>query len=236
MNKNTAIIVAGGSGKRLPGSQKKQFLQIGGVPILILAISPFIADSSVKSLVIVLPEDEIEVGKSLIKNSCAACMKKEITLVVGGNSRQESVFNGLRACPEDTEYVLIHDGVRPFIEYMLIPNLLQAAEQHGAAIPVTPVRYTLKEAHDGMIKSTVPRQNLFAAHTPQVFAFQTILDCHQKLHESHEEFTDDAAIFEHFGKPVAIVPCDETNIKITCPSDLILAEKIYEMKCNKENS
>ncbi len=236
MDKNTAIIVAGGMGKRLPGTRKKQFIQIAGIPILIHAINPFIVSQAIHHLVIVLPKDEIETGRNLIKSAYTADLHKEITFVTGGKSRQESVYYGLQSCPEDTRFVFIHDGVRPFADKLLISKLLKAAKEHGAAIPVTQVRYTLKEVENGMVTRTIPRQKISEAHTPQVFDFSVIFDFHRKLHDSHEEFTDDAAIFEHFEKPVATVPCDITNIKITCPTDLILAEKIYDIIYDKENS
>ncbi len=236
MKKNCAIIVAGGIGKRLPGTTKKQFLQIAGIPILIHAVNPFIASRAIQHIVIVLPEDEIETGKYLIKSAFMASSNTEIAFVTGGDSRQESVYNGLQKCPKDAEFVLIHDGVRPFIEKNLISRLLDAAKTHGAAIPVTQIRYTLKRLDNGMVANTVPRQDLYEAHTPQVFDYAQIFECHRKLHETHEEFTDDAAIFEHFGKPVATVACGCTNMKITCPNDMEIAQKIYEMIYDKENS
>ncbi len=235
MQNNAAIIVAGGVGKRLPGATKKQFLQIGGIPILIHSICPFLNSNDVSSIVVVLPDDELEEGKQLIKGTIAGNLRKEMKFVAGGSRRQDSVYNGLLACDKQTDIVFIHDGVRPFITGGLIRRLLVKCEEHGAVIPVTPVRYTLKKVENDLVQRTIPRHEVFEAHTPQVFNYPVIMSYHHRIHDLDVEFTDDASILEYFRETVATEICNETNIKITRPSDLDLAETIYK-KINKEIS
>jgi 2-C-methyl-D-erythritol 4-phosphate cytidylyltransferase len=171
---------------------------------------------------LVLPEDDLTEGQSLLYAFLGE--QHGITIVAGGTERQDSVFNGLLSCPVDTGLVLIHDGVRPFIESCTIDALLDQARDTGAAIPVTPLQYTLKRVRYNRVCETIPRENLYLVHTPQVFDYRLIMEAHRKAREDNRVYTDDAGMVEAIGHDVSVVIVSEPQIKITRPSDLPLAE------------
>jgi 2-C-methyl-D-erythritol 4-phosphate cytidylyltransferase len=155
-------------------------------------------------------------------------MKKVSKIISGGTTRQESVLAGLSASPPVTDYVAIHDGVRPFIRQTIIEQLFKSVEQTGAAIPAVNAKETVKLVENNLITSTIPREKAFLAQTPQVFRYENILEIHRKAADQKYEATDDAMLAEQYGMKVAIVSGYNDNIKITTPEDLILAEEILK--------
>jgi len=222
---NVALIMAGGSGRRMQSEVKKQYIEIHGKPLLVYTLVKFCEHPEIDKVIVVSPENDID-------GTIAICQKyfptHEIMVIPGGAERQLSVINGLKACSPDTSLVLIHDAVRPFVKPELISELIALAKIKKAVIPCSPVRYTIKRIADDKVLETVPRQELYNAHTPQVFDYDLIFKYHQKALQIEHEFTDDSSILEYFQIPVYYHLCDDTNFKITEPQDLQQAELILK--------
>lgn len=230
MGKNIAIITAGGSGKRFGSSRKKQFIEIANRPLIFWTIDNFYHYDRIDDIIITLPRDDFAKHKELIK---AEFPSSKIKIVPGGKERQDSVFNALLACPPETELVFIHDGVRPFVSQEEIKRLHHTARTQLAVIPAFKVKNTIKLVSGEKVNKTLPRQNLIAALTPQVFHYKTILECHKKARKEGIFCTDDAALLEHFGYDVYWLEFSSENIKITEPFDLQIAEIILNERSNK---
>lgn len=223
---NMAIITAGGNGRRLPGPTKKQYYEILGKPLLMYALECFTEHPRVQGVILVLPAEDVSFGEAMLRQWLPSSHR--VTIVPGGKERQDSVDAGLATCPEDTRLVLIHDGVRPLVHAEDIDLLLDLAATGGAAIPVTPVKYTVKRVLDDRVQETVPRDDLVLVHTPQVFDFQMIRHCHELARNEGLYATDDAALAETYGYPVRVLRVAEPQIKITEPSDLPIAELLIQ--------
>ncbi|MCK4311697.1 MAG: 2-C-methyl-D-erythritol 4-phosphate cytidylyltransferase [Candidatus Cloacimonetes bacterium] len=230
--KTIAIITAGGSGNRLKSDTKKQFIEIAGRPLIFWTLDKFTNHLEIDEIIVTLPEDEIKTYSELIENEYP---QDVITTLPGGEERQDSVFNALLLCSSNTKYILIHDGVRPFISSEDITRLLESVEEHKAVIPISKIKNTIKEIQNNKIIKTISKENLVNALTPQVFEFDLIKSCHQKAKSEKLYFTDDAAILEHFGYPVYTVECDSFNIKITDIHDLQIAKVLLENNFLKDN-
>jgi 2-C-methyl-D-erythritol 4-phosphate cytidylyltransferase / 2-C-methyl-D-erythritol 2,4-cyclodiphosphate synthase len=221
-----AIIPAAGSGTRMGLNHPKQFHHLAGTPILIHTIRAFIAVPAIDLIVVVVPPEWIADTRQLLAEHSLG--NKTILVVVGGARRQDSVRAGLECLTDTTEIVLVHDGARPFVRPELIQRCLEAAWQHGAAIAAVPVKDTLKKAHpDHTISLTVDRQDLWQAQTPQAARLSLLQAAYGANDLAGDlDVTDEAALLENAGVSVTLIEGAETNIKITRPDDLILAEKI----------
>ncbi|OGS44785.1 MAG: 2-C-methyl-D-erythritol 4-phosphate cytidylyltransferase [Elusimicrobia bacterium RIFOXYD2_FULL_34_15] len=208
----SAIIVAAGSGKRF--GSKKQFEYIGHRRIFEITLSKFLGINQLKNIVIVLPKDNI---KNIIKN---LKFPENVKIVSGGKTRQHSVFNGLSALPLNTDIVIIHDGVRPFISKEIISESISAAKKCGAAIVAVPVKDTVKIVKNEYIISTPERRNIFLAQTPQTFKYSIIMQAYKKAFKNNYFSTDDSALVEKLGRKVRIVLGEYKNIKITTKDDI----------------
>ncbi len=218
--KVVAIVVAGGAGKRMGGEVPKQFLPLGGRPILDRTISALAASPGIDGILLALPPGIPVEIKDLFR-----AMPKVLGVVDGGAERQDTVRNALATVPEETEVILVHDAVRPFVSGELLARCVSMARKHGAVVPVVPVRETVKEwDRDGKTLSTVDRSRLFRAQTPQGFLAGVLRAAYRKAGEEGLRGTDDAALVEAAGTPVAPIPGEEGNIKITIPEDLRMAE------------
>jgi 2-C-methyl-D-erythritol 4-phosphate cytidylyltransferase len=220
-DKNVVIITAGGAGKRLNAAKKKQFLEIEGRSILEWTILPFLQVEAISEIIITLPSEEVDFYEKYFNKIFS---EKALRCIAGGKERQESVFLALQSCAADTEKALIHDGVRPFVRKIDIEKMMQLCQT--AIIPISPVKYTLKQVKNGKIIKTVPREEIFEAHTPQIFSYPVIWKFHQKAKELSGQFTDDASILEYFGIEVDTYETKEVNLKITTQEDLELAKYI----------
>jgi len=203
--------------------QPKQYHHLAGAPILIHTIRAFVAASaSINRIIVVVPQDFIaETHRLLTEYNLTSTA---ITITGGGRRRQDSVLAGMECLTDATEIVLIHDGARPLVTPDLIQRCLEAAWQHGAAIAAIPVKDTLKRSHpDQTIACTVDRQDLWQAQTPQAVRLSLLKQAYAVL--GGREVTDEAALLELAGIAVTLIEGSETNIKITRPDDLILAEK-----------
>lgn len=218
-----ALIVAGGQGLRMQQPVRKQYLELDGRPILYHTVSVFEKCTAITSIVLVVPPDDLTFCKQKIVDSM--CAKKEICLVGGGVERQASVYNGLLAMEVDSrEIVVIHDGVRPFVQTKQIEDCIHAASDYGAAILAVPVSDTIKQSNPrGHVEKTIDRQGLWAAQTPQAFRYGLIRESHDYAIRTHLKATDDASLLEARGLPVKLVAGSKINMKITTPEDLELA-------------
>ncbi|MBN1948803.1 MAG: 2-C-methyl-D-erythritol 4-phosphate cytidylyltransferase [Candidatus Cloacimonetes bacterium] len=219
----TAIITAGGLGTRLVSETPKQFLLLKGRPLLYWAIDKFYNSREISNIIITLPARMIAAWNNEIRRDFP---DKEIIIISGGRERQDSVFKALLKCPPDCDYVVIHDGVRPFIRDQEISAICHLVRKKKAVIAAAEVTDTIKEVESSLIVRTIPRERLYRAQTPQAFDFKLIMNCHQKARTNELSFTDDAALLEHYGYPVHIFPAGSHNFKITTVTDLLLAETL----------
>lgn len=223
MKKVTAIILAGGKGKRMGGDVSKQFLELQGKPILYYTIKRFIDNANIHNIILVLPEDEIDYCKSIVLDKYNLKVDK---IVFGGKERNDSVYNGLMAV-EESQIVLIHDGARPFVSNRIINEGIEHARKYGAAACGVTPKDTIKVIDQfSFSKDTPDRSTLVAIQTPQCFNYNMILAAHELIRKEGSSVTDDTMVAEFYGEKVYIYNGDYTNIKITTPEDLILGEKL----------
>ena len=218
------LIPAAGSGKRMGANRNKLLLQVRSKPLIAWTLLAAEAASSISWIGIVSQSADWDDFKSIIAD---LKLKKTIALIPGGSTRQESVYNGLQALPINAEQVLIHDGAR----CLVTPNLFDACSDAilhcSGLIAAVPVKDTIKVVNEnGIITGTPERKQLWAAQTPQGFDVNLLKQCHAQGVRQGWEVTDDAALFEKCGLEVRIVPGEETNLKITTPQDLAIAEFI----------
>lgn len=224
---NVAIVVAAGSGTRLGGNRPKQFLDLGGIPIIIHALRQFERCPDINEIVTVLPAEETAGFSSQAKEFG---LRKLIRVVAGGETRAQSVRRGLAAVSE-AEIVAVHDGVRPFVTPEEIGCVVQAAKKSGAAVLVAPVADTIKEVEGNRIVRTVTRQKLRRALTPQCFRFEILKRAYEALDQAEAagvEVTDESFLVERLGVEIVAVEGSARNIKITQEEDLVLAEAILK--------
>ncbi len=228
----SALIVAAGLGSRMAAKQPKQYLKLDGRPILGLTIKAFDRCVSMAKIYVVIPETDLAYCQKEIVD--VGKFTKPVTLVSGGERRQDSVFNGLKAIADTEGLVLIHDGVRPFLSDTLIAACIQAGKQYGACVPAIPVFDTLKQADAAnCIRNTMSREGLYMAQTPQTFRLSLILKAHAEALKQGWEATDDAALVERLGEPVHIISGSRENIKITTPEDLAWAKAYLKVQSLK---
>jgi len=218
-----AIIPAAGAGLRMKGDRAKQFLDLHGKPLLGVTLERFQECRAVDSIILVVPSQEEEYcQKEIIDRYNLTKVEK---VVAGGERRQDSVRLGIEASGGDYGLVLIHDGVRPFVDSSLIERVVTIARKNRAVITALPAKETVKKVDgDGMVIKTFDRQQIWLVQTPQVFRYEDIMVAHQRaLSEGWEDVTDDALLMEKMGIPVKVVQGLEHNIKVTTPHDLELA-------------
>jgi len=227
-----AVVPAGGTGKRMGASAPKQFLMLGGVPMMLHSLRVLEQAPSVTEVVLVVPKQER--ARALTEVVERHGLKKVLKVVPGGATRQESVHHGLNEVDEDVEIVVVHDAVRPFVTEDLIERSIEAARKHGGAIVAVPMKDTPKQVGaDRLIQRTLDRTEFWLAQTPQTFRRALIVEAYRKAEVAHVHGTDDAALVERLGHKVAIVEGSWENIKITTPGDMIVAEAILAARKGK---
>ena len=221
----SAIILAGGKGKRMGASVSKQFIERKGKPIIYYTIKKFEENKNIDNIVVVLPPDEVSYFKEEILKKYSLKIDK---IVLGGTERQDSVYNGLKSIADtETDIVLIHDGARPFISNRIINDGIKYANEYGAAAPGVMPKDTIKVKNENNFSINTPdRSSLVAIQTPQVFKYKEILKCHEKVKVNKEVVTDDTMVAEKYGYKVYLYEGEYTNIKVTTPEDLILGEML----------
>ena len=217
-----AVIVAAGSASRMGGIDKVM-APIGGEPMILRTVRQFDSSDAIGEIVVVTRQDLIEPIRAL----CHAFPKVK-AVVAGGDSRQKSVELGLQALSKECRMVAVQDGARPFVSQDLICRTVDAAAAYGAAAPAIPVKDTIKVVQKGFVKETPDRNTLRAVQTPQVFDLDMLRGALLKAAQDGVAVTDDCSAAEHLGMSVQIVEGEETNIKVTTPMDLRLAEMILE--------
>jgi 2-C-methyl-D-erythritol 4-phosphate cytidylyltransferase len=198
----------------------KQFLSLEGVPIFVHTLRKFVACEAIDAILLGLRAEDIERAQNEIEREC---LSRPVRMVEGGPSRQETVARCLEQVPPDTEVVLVHDAVRPFIEFEMIPRLIAAARQEGAAILGIPTVDTVKQVQRHMILGSIPRERIVLAQTPQAFRYQIIREAYARAAADGFHGTDDSSLAERLGYNVTVIMGSDRNIKITKPSDLPLA-------------
>ena len=225
-----AILPAAGLGTRMAASQPKQFLELNGLPILIHSLRAFAAVPRVTAIYVAVRSNEIERVESQIEDHAAEYgFAGRVRVVAGGDNRQESVTHALAALAcEDNDIVLVHDAVRPLIDKATIERTIDAVMTHGAAIVGLPAIDTVKQvertAHGALVTSTIPREFVVLAQTPQGFRYGLLRRAFAEATEDGFVGTDEASVVERAGHPIAVVPGSQVNLKITQPGDLALAE------------
>ncbi len=231
----TAIIVAAGRGQRLSGSEKssggsvatpKQFLPLAGKPLIMHTLKRFDLDC-VTEVILVLNEDFMDFCKPEDLISVFETVKS-VRIVQGAPTRQESVYNGLLSVMPNCDYVLVHDGARPFITEQEVRDIAETVKVHKACIYAVRPIDTIKETQNGFVKQTLDRERLVGVLTPQAFQYDLLLNAYKKAHldGTLSSYTDDSSIVEATGQPVYICAGSYENFKITTKFDLACAELI----------
>ena len=221
--KVSAIIPAAGQGLRLGGKVPKQFLHLDGKPILGHTLDAFQNSGLIDTIILVVPESEIDETRAQWLNNPPLVKK----IVAGGKQRQDSVSNGFKELASDTDIVLVHDGVRPFISSSMIGEAIAAAKEYGAAITAIPVNDTIKQVDESdLVEQTLNREKLRRVQTPQAFKYDLLKKAFAKAGADSYYGTDEASLIEYLQEPVKIIIGSELNIKITRKEDLVLAEQI----------
>lgn len=224
-NKIAVIVAAAGKGRRLGSTVPKQYLKIGGEPVLLKVLKTFSEINEIDYIFIVTNEDYIDHCTKLVENNG---VDKVVSIVKGGKERQDSVYNALqevnRRCP-GTSYVLIHDGARPYVSEEVILNVIKATEEKGAAVACVAMKNSVRKA-DGGGSVSVDRNEYFSVQTPQGFKKSYLIDAYDKAFSEGIKATDDASLVEKAGYKVEVVRGDYQNIKITTREDLPMENKV----------
>jgi 2-C-methyl-D-erythritol 4-phosphate cytidylyltransferase/2-C-methyl-D-erythritol 2,4-cyclodiphosphate synthase len=229
-SKVAAVIVAAGRSTRMAGLDK-QFALAGGRPLLAHTVAVFEQSDLIDEYVVVLSAENLLKGRALAFEEGWTKLRG---FVIGGARRQDSVFQGLLALADGThpapEWVMIHDGARPFVTAQILADGLAAAAEFGSAVAGVPVKDTIKavEQESGLVRETPPRELLWAIQTPQIFRYDLICAAHRQADASGVEVTDDAMMMELAGQPVKIYRAAYTNLKVTTPDDMALAQSILK--------
>ncbi|EJS62149.1 2-C-methyl-D-erythritol 4-phosphate cytidylyltransferase [Bacillus cereus] len=222
----TLIIPAAGQGKRMGAGKNKLFLLINKVPIIVHTLRAFEKDKACKSIIMAINEEERPYFEELMQKYP---IEKKVQFIQGGAERQDSVYNALQHA-SDVEYVLVHDGARPFVTNKVIQDVLTAAETYGASICAVSVKDTVKKVEQGVVVETVERSQLKVVQTPQGFSVSLLLEAHRSAKQSCFLGTDDASLVERIGKQVGVVEGSYYNIKVTTPEDLLIAESFLHVQ------
>ena len=214
------------------GSVPKQFLALGGQPIIIHALRVLQASPSIDEIILAVPQSETEYCLTQIVN--LHHFTKVTKVVPGGLERQDSVRHALEEVHAEVDVVLVHDAVRPFLTEKMVDEVVSLARAKGAAIIALPMKDTVKQVGAGhVIERTVDRRPLWLAQTPQAFRRDWLLDAHRKAHAERVHATDDAYLVEWCGHPVSVVEGSGDNIKVTRPEDMVVGEAILASRQRK---
>ncbi|WP_458406884.1 2-C-methyl-D-erythritol 4-phosphate cytidylyltransferase [Anaerotignum sp.] len=218
----TAVIVAAGKGKRMGTDISKQFLPLGGKEILAHTVEKFEQANNIRDIILVTGKDSLQDVQDMVQEYD---WKKIVSIVAGGKERQDSVWNGLRAVSGDTEIVLIHDGVRPFVTEDILNLSIETAVEMGGCVAGVPAKDTIKVCNSENISIDTPdRSTLWQIQTPQTFRKDLIVKAYEQAKADGFIGTDDASLAEHSDCPVKVIMGSYRNIKITTKEDLLIGE------------
>ncbi len=220
-----AIVPAAGRGMRMglqgPG---KQFALVGDRPVLAHTLTALADAEAVDGIIVVTRKEQISLAQQVVEDYAIG---KVVGIIVGGDTRQESVWAGLIQLDPATEIVVVHDGARPLVEPAVIGRVIEAARKHGAAGAAVPVKDTIKVSDEaGFVTSTPPRDRLWAIQTPQAFRYELLKEAHLEAQARGYVGTDDCVLVEELGHPVKLVEGSYRNIKLTTPEDLVIAQAL----------
>ena len=216
----TAIIAAAGAGRRMKADRPKQLLTLDNTPILIYTIRKFNTCRMVDRIIVAAPQESVDEVRKLV---AGAGFSKPVTVVQGGDRRQDSVAIAMQHLNPDTTIVAVHDAVRPFVSVEEIEAVIVEAQKSGAAVLAIPIVDTVKQIRKDIIDSTLTREHLVLAQTPQVFKIEVLREAFERAKRDEYYGSDESSLVERLGHPVAVVRGSERNIKITRPGDLALA-------------
>jgi 2-C-methyl-D-erythritol 4-phosphate cytidylyltransferase len=216
----TAIIAAAGAGRRMKSDRPKQLLTLDKTPILIYTLRKFDACRLIDRIIVAAPQESVEEVRKLV---AGAGFSKSVSVVQGGARRQDSVAVAMQHLGHDTTLVAVHDAVRPFVKVDEIEAVILEAQKSGAAVLAIPIVDTVKQIRKDVIDSTLTREHLVLAQTPQAFRIEVLREAFERARRDEYYGTDESSLVERLGLPVAVVRGSERNIKITRPDDLALA-------------
>jgi 2-C-methyl-D-erythritol 4-phosphate cytidylyltransferase len=227
----TAIIAAAGAGRRMKADRPKQLLTLDETPILIYTIRKFDACRPIDRIIVAAPQESVDEIRRLI---VGAGFSKPISVVQGGARRQDSVAVAMQHLAAETTIVAVHDAVRPFVLVSEIEAAIDEANKIGAAVLAIPIVDTVKQIRKDLIDSTLTREHLVLAQTPQVFRIEVLREAFERAKRDDYYGTDESSLVERLGYPVAVVRGSERNIKITRPGDLALARFLLQQEQESE--
>jgi 2-C-methyl-D-erythritol 4-phosphate cytidylyltransferase len=210
-----AVIVAAGTGERFPGDTLKQLTQVAGKPMVVWSAEKLL--SVCNTLIVVAPPGREEAIRELLRG---------VETVAGGETRQDSAWNGLQALPQDATHVLIHDAARPCVSHELLERIVAALEDHDAVVPAVPAVDTLVREREGAVEAILDRVHVSGVQTPQAFSVDLIVEAHLKARKRGFRSSDDGSLVLAIDRPVATVSGDRMNMKVTYPQDLAIAAAI----------
>ena len=226
--KTSAIIAAGGSGSRMKTDEGKLFIELRGIPIILLTLSIFDSFDIIDEIILPVPLDEIGRTKQMVER---AGLKKVRHIIRGGETRQASVYNGLQVVSSDSEIIVIHDGARPFVSREIILDAVSETRAYKAVIVGMPAKDTIKTVTDDrLVSNTLDREFLWQVQTPQVFEAGLIKEAYERANKLGFSATDDARLVERLGERVKMITGSYENIKITTPEDLKIGEAILKSR------
>ncbi|HZI50605.1 MAG TPA: 2-C-methyl-D-erythritol 4-phosphate cytidylyltransferase [Terriglobia bacterium] len=217
----TAIIAAAGAGRRMKSDRPKQLLTLQNTPILIYTVRKFDACRLIERILVAAPQESVDEVRRLV---AGAGFSKPVSVVQGGARRQDSVAVAMQHLSPDTTIVTVHDAVRPFVRVDEIEAVIAQAQKSGAAVLAIPIVDTVKQIRKDVIDSTLTREHLVLAQTPQAFRIEVLREAFERARRDEYYGTDESSLVERLGLPVAVVRGSERNIKITRPDDLALAQ------------
>jgi 2-C-methyl-D-erythritol 4-phosphate cytidylyltransferase len=220
------IIPAAGQGKRMGAGKNKLLLELEGTPVFIHTLKVFEEDELCEGMILAIhPQDEVEFRGLVTQHN----LQKVLRLVAGGKERQDSIYNALLTVESDG-IVLVHDAARPFVLKKQIHQIVETAQQTGAAIIGVPAKDTMKMVQGSVVVDTVERSSLWAVQTPQAFRISVLLEAYRQAERDQYIGTDDSSLVERISRPVTMVEGDYDNIKLTTPEDLFFAEAILKKR------
>lgn len=224
--KFAAVLPAGGLGKRMGGTIPKQLMKLGGKPVYQYCLETFLKMEEIAEVVIAVPADwkkyfEEEIDTWFSSDNDIGGFRTKLKIVIGGAERWQSVENGVNALASNAEYVLVHDVARPFISEKIIRDVCETLVNKGSCLVAKPAIDTIKIASDGRVESTIDRNKVWLAQTPQAAHIDLLKNLYARIAKEPLDFTptDEASILEFFGEPVYIVKGESANDKLTTPED-----------------
>lgn len=227
MMRMTAIVPSAGRSERMKVKWEKPYLLLGRRPILAHTLLALERSPWIQGIILLARRSRMSLTRRLVKHFG---FKKVLGIYAGGSNRFETVWRGLQRVPTSSDFVLVHDGVRPLLSEALIERVAKAARRYGAAIPVLPIHATVKRGRGCFVRETLIRKELWEVQTPQIFRRSLLLEGYRKAKKRGMVTTDCAALVERLGKKVRLVPGDPQNLKITTPEEFTFATLLWTGK------